>query len=59
MTKLRIASFNVENLFARAKVLNFRDNSDGTAKLRQIADFQELIFKALSTAANGGATLAA
>lgn len=42
-TRLRIASFNVENLFARAKVLNFRDTADGTALLKQIAEFQELI----------------
>jgi endonuclease/exonuclease/phosphatase family metal-dependent hydrolase len=37
---MRIATFNTENLFSRAKVLNFRNNADGDKILKQIADLQ-------------------
>jgi len=37
---MRIATFNTENLFSRAKVLNFRNNADGDIILKQIADLQ-------------------
>ena len=40
---MRIASFNVENLFSRAKVLNFRDNALGSAQLAKIAELQDLL----------------
>lgn len=50
-TKLRVASFNVENLFARAKVLNFRNTADGTAILKKIAAFQGLLEKTTYTPA--------
>jgi endonuclease/exonuclease/phosphatase family metal-dependent hydrolase len=40
---MRIASFNTENLFSRAKVLNFRNNSEGTAILKKIAELQDLL----------------
>jgi endonuclease/exonuclease/phosphatase family metal-dependent hydrolase len=35
-TKLRVATYNVENLFTRAKVLNFADNATGDAHLDDI-----------------------
>ncbi|HOT06532.1 MAG: Endonuclease/Exonuclease/phosphatase family protein [Methanosaeta sp. PtaB.Bin039] len=44
-TSLRIASFNVENLFGRSKVLNFRDRSVGDEILSKIDSFQELLKK--------------
>ena len=37
---MRIATFNTENLFSRAKVLNFRNNAEGDKILKQIADLQ-------------------
>ena len=37
---LRVATFNVENLFSRAKVLNFWDHSNGDTILRTAADLQ-------------------
>ena len=37
MTRTRIATFNVENLFNRARVLNFFDHEHGTEKLKNIA----------------------
>jgi endonuclease/exonuclease/phosphatase family metal-dependent hydrolase len=40
---MRIASFNVENLFSRAKVLNFRDNTLGSAQLAKISELQDLL----------------
>lgn len=40
MSILKFATFNVENLFGRAKVLNFFNHSTGEAKLRLIADLQ-------------------
>jgi len=35
-TKLRIATYNVENLFTRAKVLNFADSATGDTHLDDI-----------------------
>lgn len=37
---MRIATFNTENLFSRAKVLNFRNNAEGDKILKQVADLQ-------------------
>jgi len=45
----RIASFNVENLFERAKVLNFKDRSVGDNILKSINDFCELLKKTTYT----------
>lgn len=42
---MRIASFNVENLFERAKVFNFYDHTIGDDILAKIADFQGLLAK--------------
>lgn len=40
---LRLASFNVENLFSRVKVFNFHDPSRGDNLLQQIDDFRQLL----------------
>lgn len=40
---MRIASFNVENLFERAKVFNFYDHTVGDDILEKIGDFQGLL----------------
>jgi len=37
---MRIATFNSENLFSRAKVLNFKNNADGDKLLKKIGDLQ-------------------
>ena len=37
---MRIATFNTENLFSRARVLNFKNNADGDKILKKIADLQ-------------------
>lgn len=37
---MRIATFNTENLFSRAKVLNFKDNTEGDKILKKIGDLQ-------------------
>ncbi|MBU1707549.1 endonuclease/exonuclease/phosphatase family protein [bacterium] len=47
---LRIASFNVENLFGRAKVLNFHDQSVGDKILETINDFRRVLYKTTYTA---------
>jgi hypothetical protein len=40
MAQLKIATFNVENLFSRAKVLNFYDHEIGSEKLKLIGKLQ-------------------
>ena len=40
---MRIASFNVENLFSRAKVLNFRSNTKIAETLALIGQLQDLL----------------
>jgi endonuclease/exonuclease/phosphatase family metal-dependent hydrolase len=45
MSTFRIASFNVENLFARPKVFNFKDKSVGDELLKRIGNFRELLKK--------------
>ena len=37
---MRIATFNTENLFSRAKVLNFKNNADGDKLLAKISELQ-------------------
>lgn len=47
----RIATFNVENLFGRAKVLNFASHATGDEKMLKIAELQSILEKpAYSTA---------
>lgn len=43
MPKVRIACFNVENLFSRPRVLNLKDNEKVADLLAKIAEFKELI----------------
>jgi endonuclease/exonuclease/phosphatase family metal-dependent hydrolase len=44
-TKFRLASFNVENLFSRAKVLNLDDETVGDDALAGIGELQSLLRK--------------
>lgn len=37
---MRIATFNTENLFSRARVLNFKNNADGDKLLNKISELQ-------------------
>jgi len=52
MSKFKIASFNVENLFERPKVFNFRDKSVGDALLARIGDFRKILKKETYSAAD-------
>jgi len=45
--KLKIAAFNVENLFTRPKALNLENKDVGAAKLRAIAELQDLLDEAV------------
>jgi endonuclease/exonuclease/phosphatase family metal-dependent hydrolase len=45
-TPLRIATFNVENLFSRAKLLNFQNNEKGDALLAEVGKLQRELRKA-------------
>jgi endonuclease/exonuclease/phosphatase family metal-dependent hydrolase len=51
-TTFRIASFNVENLFARPKVFNFQDRSIGDVLLRRIDHFRNILKKDIYTTAD-------
>ncbi len=51
-TKFRVASFNVENLFARPKVFNFQDKSVGDTILKRIGEFRKILKKTTYTAAD-------
>jgi len=44
-SKFRIASFNVENLFGRSKVFNFKDHAVGDQILGKIDEFRKLLAK--------------
>jgi endonuclease/exonuclease/phosphatase family metal-dependent hydrolase len=44
-TKLRLATFNVENLFSRAKVLNYKNQSTGDQKLAAIEVLRSILKK--------------
>ena len=43
--QLRIATYNVENLFGRAKVLNFANHATGDEKMVKIAELQSILEK--------------
>jgi len=43
MTKLRLATFNCENLFSRPKVLNHADNEAGRAPLNRLAKLDAVL----------------
>ena len=49
-SKFRVASFNVQNLFGRSKVFNFRDHNVGDQILSKIDEFRKLLRKATYTA---------
>lgn len=49
---LKVASFNVENLFGRAKVLNFLDQSVGNDILGKINEFNTLLKKTTYTSSD-------
>lgn len=55
--RLRLATFNFENLFTRAKVLNLADHESATSILAQIADLEALLSKARYTDADKDAIL--
>lgn len=42
---MRIATFNTENLFSRAKVLNFKNNAEGDKILKRIGELQDELEK--------------
>ena len=44
--RVRLATYNVQNLFGRAKVLNFAKHETGDEKMRRIADLQSILKKA-------------
>lgn len=50
--KFRVASFNVENLFSRAKVLNLRNHDTVDGKLKRIGELNTLIHKKTAFTAN-------
>lgn len=51
-TTFRVASFNCENLFSRAKVLNLADSTVAADALKQIDQLNKLLHKATYTAAD-------
>lgn len=46
MTTICIGTFNVENLFSRAKLLNFRNSGVGNKHLAKVGEFQKELKKA-------------
>lgn len=52
MPTFRVASFNVENLFARPKVFNLRDKSVGDGLLKRIGEFRKVLKKKTYTQAH-------
>lgn len=44
-TTVRVASFNVENLFSRAKILNLRDHTVSADALKQVDELDKLLRK--------------
>lgn len=48
----RLATFNCENLFSRAKVLNLRSKDDTASILNQITGLQKLLAKASYSSAD-------
>jgi len=52
MAKMRIGSYNVENLFRRAKLLNYVDNDDAAPNLQKLQESQGLLAKQTYSAAD-------
>ncbi|MEL7483954.1 MAG: endonuclease/exonuclease/phosphatase family protein [Planctomycetota bacterium] len=52
MSTFRVASFNVENLFARPKVFNLQDKSVGDDLLKRIGEFRKVLKKPAYTDAD-------
>ena len=48
----RLATYNVENLFGRAKVLNFAKHETGDEKMVKIAELQSILEKATYSTAD-------
>jgi hypothetical protein len=46
---MKIASFNVENLFSRAKVLNLEDANEGKSILSEYSNLSNLLLKDIYT----------
>ncbi len=51
-SQFRVASFNVENLFERLKIFNFKNKSVGDGLLKRLGDFRKILKKDQYTAAN-------
>jgi len=54
---VRIAAFNVQNLFERPKVFNFRDRRVGDTLLKRIGEFRKIAKKNIYTASDKTAML--
>ncbi len=49
---IRLATYNVENLFGRSKVLNFANHATGDEKMLKIAELQSILEKTTYTTAD-------
>ncbi len=56
--KLRLSTFNCENLFSRPKILNFDDNAEAKKPLDKLVKLERILGKA-SSPRNGPAAVRA